>query len=229
MSAFKQVASKKLVWVGFICLLFGEFLGGAWVTYQGPNIPVLWGDGWGKMSYIELAELHTLDVATHNKDVATHNKDVATHNKDVQTHQLDVAQHLSDKAESTKDKRLNKALQQIIDQQNERIKSLNTKLGYKIETEKAMYGLLFDAPWMLNHATKINKSGRTDGFPFKDWNPNLTEKLIKIGLKMFSKNALYWITQQPEWESILSEETVNEVKLFLKEYAKTANKKSTTQ
>jgi len=188
MSAFKLISSKKLVWVGFICLLFGEFLGGAWVTYQGPNIPVLWGDGLGKMSYLELAELHT----------------------------------------STKDTKLNKALQQIIDQQNERINRLTTKLGYKIETEKAMYGLLFDAPWMLDDAITVNQN-RADGFPFKEWHPAITEKLIKIGLKMFSKNALYWITQQPEWETILSEETVNEVKLFLKEYAKTANKKSTTQ
>jgi hypothetical protein len=219
---------KRSIIIGVACLFVGEGIGGAWVYSQGPNIPFFWEAGWGKHSYTELLDKHSAAVATHNADVATHNADVAVHNKDVATHNKDIVKQNIDAVQAGRDIELIVALQETVAQQKKAIDNLRIKMGYKRETEKAVWGILFDAPWMLDDALSINKK-RPDGFAFKYWSPAITERLVQAALKMFNTSALHWVTQQPEWHSVLSPATVKEVNLFLKdytEYSSELNKKN---
>ena len=61
--SFKKTLTKKVFLIGCVCLFLGNFIGGAWVTYHGPNIPLVWSDGWGEQGYLELAAQSQTDVA----------------------------------------------------------------------------------------------------------------------------------------------------------------------
>ena len=70
----------------------------------------------------------------------------------------------------------------------------------------------------LESATTINPD-RPNGFPFRDWHPHIVEKLLEVALSAFRIDALKWVTQQQDWQSIVKEDLVEKIELFIKEYA----------
>ena len=70
----------------------------------------------------------------------------------------------------------------------------------------------------LESATTINPD-RPNGFPFRDWHPHVVEKLLEVALSAFGIDALKWVTQQQDWQSIVKEDLVEKINLVIKEYA----------
>lgn len=91
--------------------------------------------------------------------------------------------------------------------ENERLFRKNRELA---ETKEATLGFILNDRKKLERATTIN-SLRVNGFPFRDWQPGVAEKLIEMALSARHYNALVWVADQPEWFSILSEDTVKTV------------------
>jgi len=100
--------------------------------------------------------------------------------------------------------------------QNARLNAENERLFRKnrehAETREAMMGFVFNSPDKLELATKINAL-RPNGFPFADWHPHLAENMIQVALAARKRKALEWVTEQPNWESVLSQDTVNAVRV----------------
>tara|TARA_R100001443_G_scaffold89011_3_gene95426 strand:- start:2601 stop:3329 length:729 start_codon:yes stop_codon:yes gene_type:complete len=96
-----------------------------------------------------------------------------------------------------------------------RLNSENDRLFQKnqehAETKEAVLGFIFNAPYKLKSATRSNRL-RPDGFPFSDWNPGLTTKVVMVAVKAGNMRSLEWVTRQPNWESVLSEEAVSAVR-----------------
>jgi hypothetical protein len=69
----------------------------------------------------------------------------------------------------------------------------------------------------LESATTINPD-RPNGFPFREWHPHLVEKLLEVALSALRIDALKWVTRQQDWQSIVSEDLVEKINLFIKEY-----------
>mgnify|MGYP003139254020 FL=1 len=92
-----------------------------------------------------------------------------------------------------------------------RLNSENDRLFQKnqehAETKEAVLGLVFNAPYRLKYATR-STALRPDGFPFVEWNPGLTSKVVMVAVESGNMRSLEWVTRQPNWESVLSENTV---------------------
>lgn len=78
-----------------------------------------------------------------------------------------------------------------------------------------MRGFVLDSANKLDLATRINKF-RPEGFPFKDWHPSFAEEAINLCLRAGHNEALKWVTEQPNWFTIISEETALEVRTAVK-------------
>ena len=92
----KKTVSKKLfIYSLILSVIIGDMIGGAWVSFVGPNVPLVW-DGLGEKSYMELMKAHEEDVKTHKADVALHIIDVRLHAEDVRLHDEDVRLHAED-------------------------------------------------------------------------------------------------------------------------------------
>jgi len=83
------------------------------------------------------------------------------------------------------------------------------KLNWGKETQLAMSGFL---------TNNINKLAEVQ-LAFKDWNPELTEDMLEFAINAFHLEALEWVVEQPEWHSIVNEQLVNKINLFLKDYS----------
>ena len=98
------------------------------------------------------------------------------------------------------------------------VDGLKRKLAHRNETQKAAFGFITDKTNLLESATTMNPY-RDGGFPFRDWHPDITEKLIEDAMRSYSIDSLKWVVSQPEWYTILSADLVNRVRAFIKEYA----------
>lgn len=95
---------------------------------------------------------------------------------------------------------------------------LKRKAAFRNETQKAMMGFLMNRTNLLESATTVNPY-RDSGFPFRDWQPVISEMLVEQAMRSYSIDSLKWVVSQPEWHTILSTDLVNRVRGFIKEYA----------
>ena len=94
------------------------------------------------------------------------------------------------------------------------IKRLKLKSSWNAETRNALNGFISGETNLLERVLTQNPH-RDHNFPWSDWNPVIAEKCIRMALDANKMEPLHWVTQQPKWTSILSLETVNEVKSVL--------------
>jgi hypothetical protein len=107
-----------------------------------------------------------------------------------------------------------------IDDQHELLKVQKNKLNWRNETERVFMGFITGHTNYLESALTINPD-RPNGFPFREWNPSLTEKLLEYAINAFHLDVLQWVTEQPEWYSIVNEGLVDKINLTLKDYTST--------
>ena len=100
-------------------------------------------------------------------------------------------------------------------QENTRLNSENERLFRKnqehSESREAMLGFILDSRNKLERATRLNTL-RPSGFPFADWHPHLVENAIALCLRAGHYESLKWVTERPNWQSILSEDTAKAVR-----------------
>jgi hypothetical protein len=106
----------------------------------------------------------------------------------------------------------------IVDDQKIQILHLMQKMHFKEETNKIFLGFLTNEIRYLNHALVINPD-RPNGFPFTEWNPALIEPLLQFAFDAFHYETLFWVSEQPGWESVVDKEFAEKLKTFLIEYA----------
>tara|TARA_Y100000593_G_C4313348_1_gene339519 strand:- start:2805 stop:3467 length:663 start_codon:yes stop_codon:yes gene_type:complete len=103
------------------------------------------------------------------------------------------------------------ALMYFGNNENARLNAENDRLFRKnhqhAETREAILGFIFNSPNKLERATKMNLL-RPNGFPFDEWNPKMLKNLIQVALDARQRKALQWVTEQPNWQSVLDEDTV---------------------
>ena len=106
----------------------------------------------------------------------------------------------------------------IVDDQKIQILHLMQKMHFKEETNKIFLGFLTNETRYLNHALVINPD-RANGFPFREWNPALVEPLLQFAFDAFHYETLFWVSEQPGWESVVDKEFAEKLKTFLNEYS----------
>lgn len=83
------------------------------------------------------------------------------------------------------------------------------KLNWSKETQLAMSGFL------TNNTKKLEEVQ----LAFKDWHPQLTEDKLEFAINAFYLEALEWVVEQPDWYSIVNNDLVERINLFLKDYS----------
>ena len=93
-------------------------------------------------------------------------------------------------------------------------KMLFRKNKQRAETFQVMIGLACNEPNRLETAT-ISNVTRPNGFPFKEWNPYITEKFVRLAAALNNMDALTWVADQPDWKSNLPEGVIEKVEAKL--------------